>query len=115
MVSSALAVNSKKMLLTLPDRFAVSVIFKKHDQAHRASFFPGVKKVGVNQVKISCKNWIDVLAFIHFTFSTVSCKFTILRVPGCVLLSSSALATMCYGLTISADQGRSLEIVSKIQ
>ena len=68
MVTSALAMNPKKMMVNFPDRFSVSVTYKKHEHAYRASFYPGVKRVGVNQVKISCKNWSDILAFIFFTF-----------------------------------------------
>jgi D-amino peptidase len=68
MVKSALETDPSKMKLNLPDTFAVQVTFKKHDQAYRASFFPGAKKAGANQVKITCKNWIDVMTFIQFTF-----------------------------------------------
>ena len=68
MVKSALEMDSAKMKLTLPDSFAVSVTYKKHEQAYRASFFPGAKKAGAHQVNITCKTWIDVLAFIQFTF-----------------------------------------------
>ena len=68
MVSEALGMDSGKMKLALPDSFNVAVTFKKHDQAHRASFFPGAKKASAHQVNISCKAWIDVLTFIQFTF-----------------------------------------------
>jgi D-amino peptidase len=68
MVKSALDTDPAKMKLALPDVFAVQVTFKKHDQAYRASFFPGAKKAGANQVKITCKNWLDVMTFIQFTF-----------------------------------------------
>jgi len=68
MVKSALDVDPKKMMIALPDKFDVSVTFKKHDQAYRASFFPGVKQTTANQVKVLYKNWLDVITFIYFTF-----------------------------------------------
>ena len=68
MVREALEVDPAKMKLALPDRFDFSVTFKKHELAHRASFFPGAKKTGAYKVNILCKDWIDVLVFIQFTF-----------------------------------------------
>ena len=68
MVSSALEMDPKKMILQLPDSFEISITFKKHESAYRASFYPGTKQTGVHQVKNSFKAWLDVLTFISFTF-----------------------------------------------
>ena len=69
MVSSALEMDPKKMLLPFPDNFEVTISFKKHDSAYRASFYPGTKQTGVHQVKNSFKTWLEALTFIHFTFN----------------------------------------------
>jgi len=67
-VSEALDMDPDKMIIQLPDSFDVTITFKKHEQALRASFFPGTKQVNAHQVKASFKTWPDVLTFIFFTF-----------------------------------------------
>jgi len=67
-VTSALEMDPKKMIIPMPDKFDVSITFKKHDQAYRASFYPGVKQATAHQVKASFKDWFDVITFVFFTF-----------------------------------------------
>ena len=68
MVKSALDMDPKKMLLTLPDKFDISLTLRRHEHAYRTSFYPGAKQTGAHNIKISFKTWMEVLTFIFFTF-----------------------------------------------
>ncbi len=65
-MADALAAEPKTMLVSLPERFTVDVIYKQHYLAYRASFYPGVKRRSATGVRLVARAWTDVLAFIHF-------------------------------------------------
>lgn len=52
--------------LTLPDRFELTVQFRSHDQAYRASFFPGASRSGPDAVAFAAAAWADALTFLFF-------------------------------------------------
>jgi D-amino peptidase len=52
--------------LVLPERFSVSVLFREHHRAYRASFFPGAKKTGPLEVAFKSRNWFEVIRFLYF-------------------------------------------------
>jgi len=61
------ALSSPPPLLELPREFAVSVLFREHHRAHKASFFPGASKTGPQEVAFSSKDWFEVARFLYFT------------------------------------------------
>jgi D-amino peptidase len=52
--------------LTLPDRFQLTVQYRVHDQAHRASFYPGATRTGPDSVGFAATAWTDALTFLFF-------------------------------------------------
>ena len=64
--ATAAALASPAKLPTLPDRFEVSVLYRQHHMAHRASFFPGARKSGPLEVAFDTKDWFEVVRFLYF-------------------------------------------------
>ena len=58
--------NPDKFKVELPNKFDVEVDFKHHSKARRASFYPGVRKVGDTKVMFSSDAYYDVLRFFMF-------------------------------------------------
>ncbi len=64
--ADALAADPASMRLDLPPRFELTVEFREHCRAYRASFYPGASAAGASGVSYSSGDWKDVLTFIHF-------------------------------------------------
>jgi D-amino peptidase len=65
-VLDALAADPATMAVDLPDRFKVTVIYRQHALAYRASFYPGVRRNGANGITLTARSWLEVISFIHF-------------------------------------------------
>lgn len=52
--------------LTLPERFQLSVQYRNHEQAYRASFFPAAARTAPDTVAFACAAWQDALTFLFF-------------------------------------------------
>ncbi len=50
----------------LPKQFSVEVQYRKHQDAYRNSFYPGVKVITENTIEFNSDNYFDVLRFIMF-------------------------------------------------
>lgn len=64
--ASALAADPAGLVFSMPDSFKVSIVYKKHYLAYRASFFPGARLAGPSEVAFSSRKWEEVLAFFFF-------------------------------------------------
>lgn len=64
--ASALSADPGSMAFPLPTSFKVSIEFKKHYLAYRASFFPGAGLAGPSEVVFSSRKWEEVLVFLFF-------------------------------------------------
>jgi len=63
---TALAMDSKKCLLSLPEHFNVEICFRDHVLAHKASFYPGVKQLDPHTVGYECDDFYEVLRTYFF-------------------------------------------------
>ena len=57
----ALKQDLKAALLKLPDHFSAELHFKKHQQADRASWFPGVTRISDHVVTYSSEDFMEIL------------------------------------------------------
>jgi D-amino peptidase len=64
--AEALRSDPADCALTLPDRFELAVQFRGHDQAYRASFYPGAERTGPDTVAFASAVWADALTFLFF-------------------------------------------------
>jgi D-amino peptidase len=64
--ATAAALAEPAPLLKLPERFSVSILYREHYLAHRASFFPGARETGPLEVAFESGNWFDVIRFLYF-------------------------------------------------
>jgi len=53
--------NLEAAKITLPEHFKCEIFFKDQVHAHKVSYFPGVKKVGSNEVHFESDSYYDVL------------------------------------------------------
>jgi D-amino peptidase len=53
--------NIEKCRIEIPESFQISVEYKKHEDAYRASFYPGVEKISSREVKYRAENIKDML------------------------------------------------------
>ncbi|MEI6873945.1 MAG: M55 family metallopeptidase, partial [Spirochaetota bacterium] len=60
------ALGSPSPLLKLPDRFTVNILYRQHNLAHKASYYPGAKQTGPLEVAFKSKDWFDVIRFLYF-------------------------------------------------
>lgn len=58
--------HPEKFHIDLPNKFDVEVEFVKHSKARRASFYPGVRKLGPRTVGFSSDAYYEVLRFFLF-------------------------------------------------
>ena len=58
--------NPDRFRIDLPNKFDVTVQFKHHSKARRASFYPGVRKLNDTTVAFSSDAYFDVLRFFMF-------------------------------------------------
>ncbi len=65
-VRDALGAEARSLLVELPDRFDLRIVYRDHHRAYRASFYPGVSRVDTTTVRLRARTWMDALAFIHF-------------------------------------------------
>ncbi len=64
--ATALAADRETLVFPLPDRFEVSVVYKQHHRAYRASYFPGARLASPSEVTFSSRRWEEVLTFFLF-------------------------------------------------
>ena len=53
-------------VIPLPGHFALEVHYREHAKAYRASFYPGVIKMGAKVVRYEADDYMDVLRFVMF-------------------------------------------------
>lgn len=58
--------HPERFQVDLPNTFDVEVEYVKHNQARRASFYPGVTQIGPRTVRFSSDAYYDVLRFFMF-------------------------------------------------
>lgn len=56
----------KENIVKMPKHFDVKIQYKDHNNAYRASFFPGVKMVDSDTIAYSAKNYYDVLVVFKY-------------------------------------------------
>lgn len=64
--ASALSADPETLRFPLPDSFEVSIVYKQHYRAYRASYYPGAKLVSPSEVGFRSRKWEDVLTFFLF-------------------------------------------------
>lgn len=65
-LSPANAAQLPGLLPKLPAEFELSVLFRHHYLAHRASFYPGARKEGSCGLVYRAKSWLEIMSFIMF-------------------------------------------------
>lgn len=55
-----------RQVLPLPDGFVLTVSYRTHVGAYRASFYPGLKLVSDDTVQLETDEWFEVLRFMNF-------------------------------------------------
>jgi len=62
------AVKAKKedCMFPMPDHFTVEIMFKKHDKAEGAKWYPGCRQIGEYTVQFEADDYMDVLKFIYW-------------------------------------------------
>lgn len=53
-------------LISLPEYFEVEITFKKHQDAYRNGFYPGVKQRGPHTIFFETEDYYEVLRLLHF-------------------------------------------------
>jgi len=66
LTEKALRQDLKRALVTLPDNFDAELYFKRHVQAEKASYFPGVTMISDHVVTFSSGNFFDILNTINW-------------------------------------------------
>ena len=61
-----LAADPADFKFPLPEKFEVSIAFRQHYLAYKASFFPGARLSAPAEVSFSSGRWEDVLVFLFF-------------------------------------------------
>lgn len=64
--ASVLQADTAALAFPLPHSFDVSIVYKQHYRAYRASYFPGARLASPSEVLFSSKKWEDVLTFFLF-------------------------------------------------
>lgn len=63
---SAFEADPSECLFPMPDRFKCEISFKEHFKAESASWYPGCVKTGTRTVRFECRDYLDILRFIHW-------------------------------------------------
>ncbi len=66
-MKEALAKDTSKCLIKLPEKFEVFMSHKDYLKAYRASFYPGVKSIDINTNYFETKDYLEVLKLFMFT------------------------------------------------
>jgi D-amino peptidase len=53
--------NIDNCKIKIPEKFELSIEYKKHEDAHRASFYPGVEKISSREIRFTTDNIRDML------------------------------------------------------
>ncbi|HSV57134.1 MAG TPA: M55 family metallopeptidase [Magnetospirillaceae bacterium] len=64
--AAALAADPGTMSFPLPNSFEVSIVFKQHYRAYRASYYPGAALATPSEVVFHSRKWEDVLTYFLF-------------------------------------------------
>lgn len=64
--ASVLAEDPSTFRFPLPDSFDVSIVYKQHYRAYKASYFPGARLASPTEVGFRSRRWEDVLTFFLF-------------------------------------------------
>ena len=62
----ALSADPRSMLIELPAAFKVSIFYKQHWMAAKASYYPGATRIGAHEVGFESADWAAVMAFLFF-------------------------------------------------
>lgn len=65
-VNNILRSNISKIRIELPQHFRTEIEFRRHDSALRASFFPGVNRIGPKSILFETHDYFEVLRMIMF-------------------------------------------------
>lgn len=65
-VEAALQADVSKCRVPMPDHFSVELRYRKHADAYRAGFYPGVRALEAHTVGFEADNYFDVLRFFLF-------------------------------------------------
>lgn len=65
-VEAALRGDLSKCRVPGPDRFSVELRYRKHADAYRASFYPGVRAIDSHTVGFEAEDYFEVLRFLLF-------------------------------------------------
>lgn len=57
---------TKENILKMPEHFDVKIQYKDHNNAYRASFFPGVKLINSDTIQFESDNYYDVLVVFKY-------------------------------------------------
>jgi len=61
--------NRDKCLITLPDKFDMTINFREHKRAYSRSFYPGAVLTDSTSVSFSSNDWYEMLRFCKFVLS----------------------------------------------
>ena len=65
-VKKVLSNELSRCHIELPNEFVVDIAYKKHYDAYRASFFPGVQLINDDTIRFVTKDYFEVLRLLHF-------------------------------------------------
>lgn len=69
-IKKALSKDFKSLKKTLPDHFNVRVMYKRHTDAYKNSFYPGAALEDEHILRFENKNYFEVLRFLTFAMSS---------------------------------------------
>jgi D-amino peptidase len=64
--ATAAALAAPPPPLVLPKRFSIKILYRSHDLAHKASWFPGVKQTAPLEVSFKTREWFEVIRTLYF-------------------------------------------------
>ena len=65
-VKQAILKGRDRQVLPLPDRFTLTVRYRNHVGAYRASFYPGLELISDDTVQLETDEWFEILRFMNF-------------------------------------------------
>jgi len=65
-VEKALKKKKEAFSMAVPEQFILEITYKKHQDAYRASHYPGAKILGAHSIRFETNNMTDVMRFIMF-------------------------------------------------
>ena len=62
----AMSLDPAACMYPMSERYEVEVMYRLHQSARRALWYPGAQQLDSRTVRYTCTNWMDVLTFFHF-------------------------------------------------